>query len=267
MVNLTNKTAKYSSISLLVSTMDYKFIDRLVANPSLIDQRFHVVVVNQTANFDETKEREAGKFNMLRLETIQTLGLSSSRNLAVSLCETDLAVICDDDLDFTNGLYEKLLSVHNSNSDTIITTKIRTPAGSGYKVYSKHPHKHSKATLVKVSSVEISFKVAELKKVGLKFDENFGLGTDCPSGEENIFLFDALHAGLTARFIPEFTVIHQPESSNSVLTPDKMPFKKKLFERLFPYTHLMVKSLFYLRKLDHFKGFKAKMQALVRLYI
>ena len=247
--------------------MDYRFIDRLLNTRNLVDKRIEIIVINQTKQLDAAKETVAKSIENLVLISSNDRGISKSRNQALINCSSDIAVICDDDLCFTSNLYESLIDAHNTYQEEIITTKIQTPNGGEYKKYKTLGFLHNKSSALKISSVEITLKTKAIKNAGIKFNEKFGLGTNCPSGEENIFMFDALDAGIKARFLPIFTVIHPPESSNSILTAQKMAHKKILFEKLFPYTHLPIKGFFYFKKYHHFKGLKEKLKALLNLYI
>ena len=48
----------------------------------------------------------------------------------------------------------------------------------------------------KAASVEVTFKREKVLNAGISFNNNIGLGTSFPTGEENAFLADALRAGL-----------------------------------------------------------------------
>lgn len=55
---------------------------------------------------------------------------------------------------------------------------------------------------MKLSSVEVAFRLDSIKKNGICFNEYFGAGSRFYMGEENIFLFDCLKRGLKILYVP-----------------------------------------------------------------
>ena len=69
----------------------------------------------------------------------------------------------------------------------------------------------------------------------VRFDERFGLGTRFPSGEEAIFVNDALRAGARARYVPLVLCSHSGLSSGHRLWDENMVRTKgAVIRRLFP---------------------------------
>lgn len=161
-------------------------------------------------------------------------GLSKSRNRAIEHSKADVALIADDDVLFSEDIEKKIEAGFAEFPDAdILTFKINTPTGEPYKNYANNPFKHDRSSIYKVSSVEMVVKLSKLKEAGLKFDERFGLGTTFPSGEEMIFLNDALNKGLNIYFIPEYIVSHPLESSGKILDDRYFRSKGALIRRLY----------------------------------
>jgi len=114
---------------------------------------------------------------------------------------------------------------------------------------------------MRVASVEIAFKRNSINKTHLRFDENFGLGALFPTGEENIFLADALDKGLKLLYIPIPIVTHPPESSGQDYDNIKLvQAKGAMFERIFGLKGYAVSFLFTLKK------YKSSRHSLFRFY-
>ena len=65
------------------------------------------------------------------------------------------------------------------------------------------PHAHAAAFLDdslfsagRVRTPEIAFRLSRVEKVGVRFDADFGYGAEYRSGEEYVFLADALRKNL-----------------------------------------------------------------------
>lgn len=56
---------------------------------------------------------------------------------------------------------------------------------------------------MKISSVEIAFRLESIKKSGIIFNELLGAGAKYSSGEESAFLFECLKKGLKIYYVPE----------------------------------------------------------------
>jgi len=135
-------------------------------------------------------------------------GLSKNRNVSLLNAKGEICLISDDDVSYSKEFFDNIIKAFKENPDAdIITFKIKTnPSEPEYKNYPKSPIWHDFRTIFKVSSGEIAFRLKEVKKINIKFDEMFGLGSLFKMGEENIFLFDALYKGLKIRFVPLYIV-------------------------------------------------------------
>ena len=115
-------------------------------------------------------------------------------------------------------------------------------------------------SIMKVSSIEIAFRINSIKIKNLKFDEKFGLGTNNPTGEEAIFLSDALKQGLKILYIPLPIVFHPKESSGGMFkdNPKLIRAKGAMFYRIFGIWGYLVSFLFALKKyrMSNYKFFK-----------
>ena len=177
-------------------------------------------------------------------------GLSKSRNHALGHAAGEICLLSDDDLYYKEDIEDIVIQAFEENpSADIITFQIETPEGKPFKNYRTEPFWHTKRTIMRVASVEMAFKRNSIEENHLRFDENFGLGAAFPTGEENIFLSDALDQKLKILFMPLPIVIHPPESSGRDFDNAKLiQAKGAMFERIFGLSGYGVSFLFALKK-------------------
>ena len=177
-------------------------------------------------------------------------GLSRSRNHALGHATGELCLLSDDDLYYKENIESLITHAFEENPTAdIITFQIETPDGKPYKNYKTESFWHTKRTVMRVASVEIAFKESAIEENHLRFDENFGLGATFPTGEENIFLSDALDRKLKVLFVPLPIVIHPLESSGGDFNNAKLiQAKGAMLERIFGVSGYAVSFLFALKK-------------------
>ena len=152
------------------------------------------LVVNQCNTESEHVEKQ-GIHTMIYTAT---RGLSVSRNIAINNSDADVCLISDDDETFITGLEQTVMDAYdqNADADVIIFRMLNRPTKLG-----DQPRRLGKYELLRVSSWQISFKLASVKgKVA--FDPNLGAGTGNGCSEENKFLLDCYDAGLKIIYVP-----------------------------------------------------------------
>lgn len=144
-------------------------------------------------------------------------GLSNSRNQALFCCDTDLLHFCDDDLRYSDEYYETIAkSAQEFPNVAIFLFRIGLDDGPLYKKYPNGDAEFSWKEVFSVSSCEMVVRPSVIKKAGLLFDNNFGLGTAARFGEEAAFVSDALRKSLLVKRIPKIIVQHAEESTGAV---------------------------------------------------
>lgn len=229
------------NLQILISTMNKKTIDELnIKEKNILT---NCLIINQT---DKNVEFTEGKNSMI---SYNEKGLSKSRNRAIENASGYICIICDDDVEYIPGFEDIILNEFdkNPNSD-VITFQIKTPEGDLFKKYQDFEFNHNKRSILRVSSIEVAFKLNSIKEKNIKFDELFGLGAKYASGEENIFLMDCLNKGLNIKYIPKIIAIHEKESSGKTLNEKAIYSKGALFYRLFGVKSIILNFLFIVKK-------------------
>ncbi|WP_455498856.1 hypothetical protein [Coprobacter sp.] len=147
----------------------------------------------------------------VRIAPLWGLGLCRNRNHALSLVDCGIALIADDDVDYTDDAFDLVLNTFKDNKSVDLAFfKIKTREGEPeYKTYPLEKTPYTRWKGYAPCSIEIAFRVDSVKKNNLWFDERFGLGSEQLSGGEEVMFVDAcLKNGLKACFFPEYIVKH-----------------------------------------------------------
>lgn len=179
---------------------------------------------------------------------LDTLGLSKSRNELIQLAKGDILLFSDDDVSYLDDL---ALKVNRAYSRKPNAKSITFQFVSAHKSYSANQYRHSYASAMKVSSIEITARREFLVANHLRFDERFGLGTSSPSGEEFIFITDMLKKSRDVFYEPEALTVHPDISSgNSFYLNDKgIATKGRMLRRVFSFPlYIFVIAAFSIKK-------------------
>lgn len=149
------------------------------------------------------KERED-----VMLRAYKGQGLSNNRNHALEMANADLVMFADDDSRLSEGAVELILNTFSQHSEVDVAFfKACTYTG---KLLKNYPTSSRRVTFpptdYSVSTIEMVFRRDKVQGT-LRFDERFGLGTKfLTCGEEEIWLLDALRAGLNVYYFPDLVV-------------------------------------------------------------
>lgn len=163
-----------------------------------------------------------------------TKGLSKNRNNLLNHVFSGIGIITDCDVLPVDHILENIQEAFEKfpDADVITFQRLDLEANLNRK-YSKAPFKHNKLTILKVSSIQIAFKIESIKKKKIAFDENFGAGTDLPIGEENLFLNEALKKKLKVMYYPRPLFKHELRGSGSKYSDKIIKARVLLLNRIF----------------------------------
>lgn len=154
-----------------------------------------------------------------KLYVHESIGLSKNRNFALDWAEADVCVVADDDNRYKEEYIDTIRKAYEEHPEAdIICFESESYEGVPAKKYpqSVMPYQEARKHGYYPSSVEMTFRTSSIKSNGIRFNENFGLGSPllC-AGEEDVFLKDAEDKGLNILFIPK--VIVQTTADNTGL--------------------------------------------------
>jgi len=189
----------------------------------------------------------------VRVIQSKSKGLSKSRNIAIRHSKSDLIMIMDDDVAIsTDKIYNALTVIQNFNFANVYTLIHHSKVQGQIKKFKKRLTYffHNQFSLSSVSSIDIVMNASFLKKTGIVFDEDFGLGSPTPTGEEYIFLCDLLKETKILN-IPISVGVHDGLSSGHRNKYTKKFFtdKKRVFIRNFGLVGYLIFFLFFINSL------------------
>lgn len=185
---------------ILASVMNQKNKDEIIKRLGISDGDKCLIINQIDGNKRVDKDVENGDCRFL---SCKDKGLSKSRNLALRKAVGDVCIIVDDDVKLIKNYKKLIVKAYEKYPDAdIIAFEFE------YNDCNKNKKKMSERRIdylhsMKISSTQITFKRKSIKESEIKFDEDFGAGSGKNNwGEENIFLFDCLRAGLKIYYVP-----------------------------------------------------------------
>lgn len=236
---------KNQDLEILVSTMNRNTLDFLIPMfPFCHFSDFSILIVNQT---DENNLLVSG-YPTIRVINSFEKGLSKSRNLALKNAIGKIILIADDDVVYKKDFDSAIVQAYNQyGNKAVISFCIEKPNGLLFKKYfPKAKMNLGLMELFNVLSIEISLNKSVLDKIGVKFDENFGLKSAFEMGEEAIFLSDIKNKFQQITFVPSVIASH-PEVSST----DKFDFAQRYY--------IQGAFLYRVLKVDYFMGLVTKL--------
>jgi hypothetical protein len=177
------------------------------------------------------------------------IGVTKSRNLVLSNCDSEILVFGDDDAVFLEDGINQCLEyfMSNPNVDLILAQSIDAN-GILRKKYKNRIYQLNKFNCAKAGTIEIMVRARSAKIMRIKFDEEFGAGSKKFLGDEYIFITDLLKIGGKAVFLP-ITIATHPSQSSGVTSYDQatMQARAKVFNRVFGFWAPLVRALFFIK--------------------
>lgn len=135
-------------------------------------------------------------------------GLAHNRNLSLRYADAPYCLISDDDVSYKSEELNDLMRLFEENPNIELFT-FTYSSEDRRKVY---PDKSFDLRCPPkgyfVTSFEIAFRLKSIKGK-VSFNENFGIGAKVfNSGEEDLFIYEVLSAGIEARFFPIIVGTH-----------------------------------------------------------
>lgn len=182
-----------SRFEVLLSAMhlsDWHYIDKL-------NIKGRVTVINQC----DSEGRITDDNGRVKFISTKDRGLSKSRNMALREASGEICMFCDNDVCYVDDYADRIVGEFDKHPDAdIIVFFIERPERKAPIFNSAQ--KMGWLSTMKIFSPEVAFRRAAVKEAGLWFDESFGAGAEYSMGEENIFLYDAMRAGLKIVYVP-----------------------------------------------------------------
>lgn len=232
--------------------------ERLAALLEDLDQQTErpaqVFVVLQEQEVDIERHGSVDRFPNLAV-TVRgnpNRSLSSARNLVLRSMSSDVIVFMDDDARMASQAIEVVADAFVDQPEAaVITFRARWLSEEGWsKTYpARACRRRTARSVTSVSSIEMAASVAALNRLGVSFDERFGVGSAFATGEEFLLLIDVLRRGGIVSFLPTVIAEHAAMTSGRLLDEPMLRAKGAVFRRAFGTPGLAAIVLFVFRKM------------------
>jgi glycosyltransferase involved in cell wall biosynthesis len=189
-----------TTLSIAISTVSHNF-DKFINQFKFenLNQADEVLVIIQGSSSIDIPKGFNDKYKIIKEPGY---GLSRSRNKAIMSSTCDYIWFLDDDISIDENSIPMIKAAMEGKSHEVFSTRMFIDAN--LTLYKNYPKEGllSKKDIISISSVEIIVFRQFLLKHNLYFNINFGLGTQYPSCEENIFLLDLYKNGASIYHLP-----------------------------------------------------------------
>ncbi len=227
------------NLQLLICTID----DRIARVPAMLLPPTagisYVVSWQRTAG---TKVSDVPKELLMRpdlkLASMAGRGLSRNRNNALDRANGDVCLVCDDDCHYELAQLQQLAATFAGNPtlDVAAFMMNNTAQPKSYPSHSFGLGKYPKGYYI--TSMELAFRPASLRKAGLRWDERWGIGSaQLGCGEEELLVRQAVRAGLDCRFFPITVVTTHAATTGQAERPSAAVLRGKGAWMLEAYPH------------------------------
>lgn len=230
------------SIEVLVATMNQKDFCKYHE----MNIKTDVVFANQTTGYKYEEKIIDG--HQVKMISTSCKGVGRNRNQALLLSKADICLLSDDDIIYDNN-YPDIIeqAFHELPKADIIIFNINT---IGKKVKRRVNNRIKRVNIINFlnyGSVRIAFRREAILRKNIWFSLLFGGGAMYSSGEDTMFLREALRKGLKIYTYPKtIGTVNQIESSWFTGYNEKFFFDKgALLNAIFPLLKYLVGMIYF----------------------
>ncbi len=188
------------TLEILICTMEGR-LEQVSQMLLPVHEGIRYLVSCQYQQYEPSVPQELRLRGDVKVVFLKGRGLSHNRNNALQHAINDILLIADDDGRFYAGGLEEIIHTYEHHPEVDIAL-FQVDGMSKY--YPDEPFRLTEKDFAGpygTASVEITLRRASLGM--LRFNPHFGLGSDYLSaGEEQVFLYDALHRDMNVTYFP-----------------------------------------------------------------
>lgn len=171
------------------------------------------IVVNQS-NFSSVHLLEQSG-SCIKIYNLEEKGVGLSRNTAIQRATNEFIIFADDDEYFHDGYESTIVDAFSMLSDAdIILFNVKSLNEKRPSACNNNIKKVYWFNAMRYGAYQIAVRLSSLKKKRLNFSTLFGGGTIFGSGEDSLFLIDALNCGCNVYAYPaEIGIVKQEQST------------------------------------------------------
>lgn len=185
----------------------------------------------------------------VRYETLDSTGVTKSRNRVLDSARGRFVLFADDDIAFRpDGVRRLLAELERDEGLALALAAAVDEQGRMRKRYPTRSVPLTRWNAGKAATYEMMLRREAFRRAGVRFDERFGAGADLYLGDEYILIADAVSAGLRCRFFPYVVAVHPTDSSGSGFGSDRdASARSAVFGRVFGRTAPLARLAFVAR--------------------
>ncbi len=188
------------SVEVLITTMHLRDVDSLVKKMN-IQSSF---VIGNQCDADKMESVVCdGKQGMVLSRNEK--GVGKNRNVVMDHAEADICVFADDDMVFYDGYVDKVASLFEQyRKADLIIFNLGDLDSIGYEKERKNRKvvRVNQWNYMNYGAARIAFRRQIVSYLGIRFNLNFGGGTQHQAGEDTLFLKECLDKGLNILAVP-----------------------------------------------------------------
>jgi glycosyltransferase involved in cell wall biosynthesis len=153
-----------------------------------------VVFANQADRFSYDEIEYNG--HVARMITTAQRGVGKNRNTALLYATADICVFSDDDVRYVDGYREKIIDAFKEVKDADVLIFNLKSGSERHQKLNTAIKRVRFWNAMKYGAVRIVVKLEVIQKANIWFTTLFGGGCKYPSGEDSLWMIDALRKGL-----------------------------------------------------------------------
>lgn len=179
-------------LEVLVATMgqrDFSLVEKM-------NLRQNTVIANQCGQWHLEEYRE--EFGNIQMLSSATKGVGVNRNLALQAAKADILLFADDDVTYYDGTLQGVIDAFRElpDADVIFFAMDYTKDG---QIIDRRRHKTKRLhtwNSLRYGAARMAIRREAVEKKRLAFSTLFGGGCRYSSGEDTLFILDAIRSGL-----------------------------------------------------------------------
>lgn len=222
------------------------------------------IIANQS-NINNYQEKNINGSNV-KLITTSTKGVGINRNLALLYSDADICVLSDDDMKYEDDYLETIKQAFEKiPTADIIVFNIDTVGKDVGRRKNIKIKKISKMNFMNYGAARIAFRREAIIRENIWFSLLFGGGTIYSSGEDTLFLAEALNKDLKIYAYPQKIATVNQESSTWFNGYDEKFFfdKGALIGQIHPKTKYIFALAYFPLRFKSTISFKTKQKLLI----
>lgn len=191
-------------LTLAISTLDRNLTNAISVFTDLSVRSCNLELIIICQN-DEGLNHCDIKFG-IKIYYLSSKGLSKSRNYALLKSQGKYIWFLDDDVILKDRFISNFLCEKHNDYQLILSRIYCSDLNCSYKNYNKE--RVARHKMLQVSSIEIIVDRDFVIANNLFFNEELGLGSKYPSGEENVFLLNLYDCNINILETKEYSILH-----------------------------------------------------------